>query len=104
MTLVNNWDTKLVGPEAINEELQARAEALHVEETIKAYKRLFTTEDGKLILADLKDSLNDGTSFVPGEPHGTSFNEGARSVYLGILDMLLRVIEDPPIPIEGEVQ
>lgn len=73
-------------------------------ETIKAYKRLFATPDGQFVLSDLKESLHDVSSFVPGEPHGTSFNEGVRSVYLGIQELISLVLVDPPIDIEGEDQ
>lgn len=55
-----------------------------------AYRRQLSTEDGsaRLILSDLAHYCRAGqSSFVPGDPHQTAFNEGARDVFLHIAEM-----------------
>lgn len=45
--------------------------------------------DGGLILADLAHYCRAGqTSFVPGDPHQTAFNEGARDAFLHVAEMV----------------
>jgi len=52
-----------------------------------AYKKTFSTVEGKIVLEDLMTSFGCfGTSFAAGDPHQTSFNEGARSAILRIID------------------
>lgn len=46
------------------------------------------SEEAKLILADLARYCRIGqTSFVPGDPHQTAFNEGGRDVFLHIVEL-----------------
>lgn len=52
------------------------------------YKKLFATPDGETVLADLKETFNDRSSIVMGDPYQTHAREGAREVYLYILEML----------------
>lgn len=50
------------------------------------YNRLFQQDrDGVAVLEELASIYYDQLSFVPGDPHSTSFNEGARSVVLYIM-------------------
>lgn len=56
-----------------------------MKDTIRAYKRFFDTQDGKLILKDLMKSCHFVTSTMDKDPYETAFNEGARSVVLRIL-------------------
>ena len=58
--------------------------------TAQAYRALLSEESGiaRLILADLATYCRAGqTSFVPGDPHQTAFNEGARDTFLHIAEM-----------------
>ena len=53
----------------------------------QAYKRVFDTEDGKLIEAHLRRFCRaDETTFTPDDPNGrvTAFKEGRREVWLEI--------------------
>lgn len=57
-------------------------------ETNSAYKRLFdqSNPDARAVLKDLMRVSGFGrTTFVIGDPHKTSFNEGQRAIVLGIL-------------------
>lgn len=50
------------------------------------YHRVFQQDgDGAAILQELAAKFYDVPSYVPGDPHGTSYNEGARSVILYLL-------------------
>jgi len=54
-----------------------------------AYRRVFNTDDGQKVLADLKKrSSFDATTFVSGDPHTSAFNEGQRAAVLLIVRML----------------
>jgi len=53
--------------------------------TIRAYKEVFDTESGKLVLKDLMKSCHMMQSTFDKDPYETHFNEGARSVVLRIL-------------------
>ncbi|KAB0665645.1 hypothetical protein F6V25_07945 [Oryzomonas japonica] len=47
------------------------------------YNRVFQQDrDGAAILEELSSKYHDCASYVVGDPHATSFNEGARSVIL----------------------
>jgi hypothetical protein len=50
------------------------------------YNRIFQQDvDGEKILEELATHYYDRQSYVAGDPHATSFNEGARSVISYIL-------------------
>jgi hypothetical protein len=50
------------------------------------YNRVFQQDgDGVAILEELAARYHDCQSYVQGDPHQTSFNEGARSVILYIM-------------------
>ena len=54
-----------------------------------AYRRVFNTDDGPTVLADLKKrSSFEATTFVSGDPHTSAFNEGQRAAVLLIVRML----------------
>lgn len=54
------------------------------QETLEAYRRLFSTEDGQIVLKDLMASSSFLTPTIGKDPYMTYFNEGARSVVLRI--------------------
>ena len=55
----------------------------------KTYRQLFNTDEGKVVLRDLKLRNHVlSSSFVAGDPHDTSFREGQRSVILTIMRMM----------------
>lgn len=54
-----------------------------------AYRRMVAGDTGRLVLADLSEICGENrTSFVPGDPQQTAFNEGRRSVLLHIRSVL----------------
>ncbi len=55
---------------------------------LAAYRLFETTPDGQAVLQDLCDSYYDVSSFVPGDPHATAFNEGRRAVVIAIFEVL----------------
>lgn len=68
---------------------------------IYAYKRLFDSEDGKIVLKDLARSCRLDQSSFSSDPYETAFNEGERHVVLRILktieadpEKLLQLIKD----------
>lgn len=60
----------------------------------RAYQAIFDTPDGHIVLAHLQASYGyvNKTLFVPGDPQHTAYNEGQRSVLVGIG----RMLEDDP--------
>lgn len=54
--------------------------------TYQAYRRLFSTEDGKIVLKDLMACNGVGKTIIGRDVHETYFNEGCRSVVLRILE------------------
>jgi hypothetical protein len=51
-----------------------------------AYQRLFGTDDGKIVLNHLiKHGFVLQSTFVEGDPHKTSLNEGSRRLVLSIM-------------------
>lgn len=53
---------------------------------IVAYKRLFSTPDGKIVLKDLmREHFILGTTFVAGKPDVSDHNDGERDVVIRIL-------------------
>jgi len=55
---------------------------------VSCYKRLFTTEDGKRVLADLMKAHKVMSSTFSKDPYETALNEGERNVVLRILKHL----------------
>lgn len=55
----------------------------------RLYRTVFQTEEGKRVLADIFDACGVGRQIaVPGDPHGTYFNDGMRRVGLRIASIL----------------
>ena len=63
-------------------------------ETTLAYKRVFESQDGKLILKDLMKCCNFLNSSVGRDANETFFNEGARSILLRILKTTSMSLDD----------
>lgn len=53
--------------------------------TINAYRRLFASEDGQIVLKDLMNSCAMSRSVIGRDIQETYFNEGRRSVILGLI-------------------
>jgi len=53
--------------------------------TMRAYKEVFESEAGKIVLEDLMKSCHFTMSTFDKDPYETHFNEGARSVVLRII-------------------
>lgn len=54
-----------------------------------AYRRLFESPDGQVVLADLMNRCGLlQTSMTAGEPHMTSFREGRRAIALEIAQLM----------------
>lgn len=78
-------------------EVFAKERGLH-----QAYRRLFSSPDGQVVLKHLcKRAHVNGSTFVAGDPHMTSHNEGKRHIVLSILryinkneDDLMRQIQE----------
>ena len=49
-----------------------------------AFYNTFTGGDGRLVYEWLEGQYNNTSSFVPGEPETTAYNEGCRAVFLQI--------------------
>jgi len=59
--------------------------ASELEELQKAYNKTFSNQEGKLVLADLRQRcFAYAPTNVPGDPYGTHINEGMRNVLLHI--------------------
>lgn len=52
---------------------------------IYAYKRLFDTEDGKIVLKDLAKSCHFDTPTFDPDPYQSAFQEGERHLFLRII-------------------
>ena len=62
---------------------------MNLDDLKKTYRQLFNTDEGKIVLRDLKQRNHVlSSSFVAGDPHDTSFREGQRSVILTIMRMM----------------
>ncbi len=55
-----------------------------------AYKRTFATDEGQIVLEDLMlaTGVISGSSFAPGDPYQTAFNEGRREVVNRIIESI----------------
>lgn len=62
------------------------------------YRNVFDTPEGKAVLEDLKKRCFDKTSTYDDNPYRTYFNEGRRSVYKYIINLLeqdlTQILED----------
>lgn len=62
--------------------------------TVLAYKRVFDSADGKIILKDLMATSHFNGTSVGDTPHDTYYNEGARSIVLRIIKTTAMSLED----------
>lgn len=63
---------------------------------INAYRRLFSSDDGQIVLKDMMSSMYISRSVIGATPYDTYFNEGVRSVLirlLGTINMEDKTIE-----------
>lgn len=65
-------------------------------ETLRAYKRVFESDDGKKILGDMMKAHHIYRSTMDANPYEMAYREGERSVVLRIL----RAIKTDPAEIE----
>jgi len=75
----------------ITQEEQIEQVRTQREELDRAYRSVFnsTNPDAKLVLEDMKKGcFYYKTTFVKGDPHHTSLNEGARLFLLSLLDKI----------------
>ena len=71
----------------------------------KAYRHVFSTEDGKIVLRHLMRScFMVAPTFVAGDPHQSAMNEGSRRVVLSILKLLKVDEKELQKQIEQEMQ
>ncbi len=69
----------------------SRTWAREAADVAAAYRQRLAPDDAaaRLVLADLAQiCCATQSSVVPGDPHGTAFNEGKRAVWLHLQDML----------------
>lgn len=53
------------------------------------YRHVFSSDEGKRVLEDLKlRGFFYSSTFTPGDPHGTTWNEGQRAIVLTIISMI----------------
>lgn len=73
--------------------VQKRLESLAPEDIARTYKRIFESDDGRLILQDLTNRFNPPVPAVPEDmpvdPYRLAINEGKRSVVFHIEGQLL---------------
>ena len=60
-----------------------------LEELKLAYRRTFNTEDGEIVLSDLKARFGFETTTYSDNPYNSAFNEGQRAAVLLIVRMLI---------------
>lgn len=60
-----------------------------------SYRRTFNTDDGAVVLEDLKKRFSfETTTFVSGDPHQSAFQEGQRAAVL----LIARMLSEEPDP------
>lgn len=80
----------------------ARTRAQRIADTLLAYRRLFDSPEGKVVLYDLMKSCHVlQTVHTSGDPYETAYKEGERSVVLRILrtlrtnpEAIIKMMED----------
>jgi hypothetical protein len=68
---------------------------MKVEDLKLAYRRVFNTDDGEIVLSDLKARFGFETTTFSDNPYETAFNEGQRATLLLIVRMLADEKEPP---------
>jgi hypothetical protein len=80
---------KLMYPHTRHQHNDARMEAYDLERMGKAYRDVFLSEQGKIVLADIAQrGLLHTVSFTGETPLSTAFNEGKRALALEIIRLL----------------
>jgi hypothetical protein len=70
-----------------------------------AYERLFSTDDGKIVLQHLmKHGFVFESTFVAGDPHKTALNEGSRRLAISILKYAKKTPQEMLKEIENALQ
>ncbi|NBT50817.1 MAG: hypothetical protein EBV86_07110 [Marivivens sp.] len=59
-----------------------------IKELKLSYRRAFNTDDGEIVLRDLKSRFGYETTTFSGDPYESAFNEGQRAAVLLIVRML----------------
>jgi hypothetical protein len=59
-----------------------------IEELKLSYRRTFNTDDGEIVLSDLKTRFGFETTTFSDNPYESAFNEGQRAAVLLIVRML----------------
>jgi len=59
-----------------------------IEDLKLSYRRVFNTDDGEVVLRDLKSRFGFEATTFSGDPYETAFNEGQRAAVLLIVRML----------------
>lgn len=67
---------------------------------VKAYRELFSSDEGLEVLHDLCKACNVYTSTFDGNPHEMAYKEGARSVILRIM----RTLEIDPFELDRMIK
>jgi len=63
----------------------AARRAAQAKATLMAYRRLFSTDDGKIVMQDMMRSCYFFTPTVGATPYDTAYNEGMRSAVLRLM-------------------
>ena len=64
--------------------LSSSSQELTERQIASAFYNTFMSGDGGLVYEWLQNQYNNTSSFVPGEPETTAYNEGCRAVFLQI--------------------
>ena len=78
----------MINPVGIDEEEEEVYDPMSdpfVAKTVIAYRDVFSSGSGVIVLVDLEKSYGKRSSHTPGDPYQTAFKEGERNVYLKIL-------------------
>ena len=58
------------------------------QKTISAYKKLFATPEGQIVLRDLMNTTRFRGSVIGKDPYETYYNEGSRNVVMRIIETI----------------
>lgn len=64
--------------------LSSSSQELTERQIASAFHNTFTSGNGGLVYQWFENQYNNTSSFVPGEPETTAYNEGCRAVFLQI--------------------
>lgn len=73
-------------------------ESLPPDITMQAFLNFADSRAGQIVLDYMREAcFMDSTTFCPGDPQGTAFNEGRRSVFLDIQRIVRAAEEKKPV-------